>query len=35
LIKINFFLLKGCLLGAVPQGCFAGRHKDIDLGIKE
>jgi phosphorylcholine metabolism protein LicD len=33
--NINFFLLEGCLLGAVRQGCFAGRPKDIDLGIKE
>jgi phosphorylcholine metabolism protein LicD len=33
--KINFFLLEGCLLGAVRQGCFAGRPQDIDFGIKE
>jgi hypothetical protein len=33
--NINLFLLEGCLLGAVRQGCFAGRPKDIDLGIKE
>jgi len=33
--KIDFFLLKGCLLGAVRQESFAGRPSDIDLGIKE
>ena len=33
--KIDFFLTDGCLLGAVRQGCFAGRPKDLDLGIKE
>ena len=33
--KIDFFLLYGSLLGAVRQESFAGRPKDIDLGIKE
>ena len=33
--KIDFFLLGGCLLGAVRQESFAGRPSDIDLGIKE
>jgi len=33
--KINFFLVGGCLLGAVRQKSFAGRPSDIDLGIKE
>ena len=33
--KIDIFLLAGSLLGAVRQGSFAGRPKDIDLGIKE
>jgi|TARA_B100000315_G_scaffold253231_1_gene291639 hypothetical protein len=33
--KIDFFLVGGCLLGAVRQGSFAGRPSDIDLGIKE
>ena len=33
--KIDFFLMGGCLLGAVRQGAFAGRPKDVDLGIKE
>jgi len=33
--KINFFLLGGSLLGAVRQGSFAGRPKDVDFGIKE
>jgi len=33
--KIDFFLLEGCLLGAVRQESFAGRPTDIDLGIKE
>ena len=33
--KIDFFLLDGSLLGALRQGSFAGRPKDIDLGIKE
>ncbi len=34
-LKINFFLVGGCLLGAVRQESFAGRPTDIDLGIKE
>ena len=33
--KIDFFLLEGCLLGAVRQESFAGRPIDIDFGIKE
>ena len=33
--KIDFFLVAGCLLGAVRQGSFAGRPSDLDLGIKE
>jgi len=33
--KIDFFLIYGSLLGAVRQESFAGRPKDIDLGIKE
>ena len=33
--KIDFFLVGGCLLGAVRQESFAGRPSDIDLGIKE
>tara|TARA_Y100000294_G_scaffold52837_1_gene49828 strand:- start:377 stop:1141 length:765 start_codon:yes stop_codon:yes gene_type:complete len=33
--KIDFFLLDGSLLGAVRQESFAGRPKDVDLGIKE
>ena len=33
--KINFFLIAGTLLGAVRQESFAGRPKDIDLGIIE
>ena len=33
--KIDFFLVSGCLLGAVRQESFAGRPSDIDLGIKE
>ena len=33
--KIDFFLTSGSLLGAVRQESFAGRPKDIDLGIKE
>ena len=33
--KIDFFLIAGCLLGAVRQESFAGRPSDIDLGIKE
>ena len=33
--KIDFFLLYGSLLGAIRQESFAGRPKDIDLGIKE
>jgi len=33
--KIDFFLLYGSLLGAVRQESFAGRPKDVDLGIKE
>ena len=33
--KIDFFLLEGCLLGAVRQESFAGRPSDIDFGIKE
>ena len=33
--KIDFFLLEGCLLGAVRQESFAGRPADIDFGIKE
>jgi len=33
--KIDFFLVAGCLLGAVRQGSFAGRPGDVDLGIKE
>ena len=33
--KIDFFLLEGCLLGAVRQESFAGRPTDIDLGIRE
>ena len=33
--KIDFFLVAGCLLGAVRQGSFAGRPSDIDFGIKE
>jgi len=34
-LKIDFFLLEGCLLGAIRQESFAGRPKDLDLGIKE
>ena len=33
--KIDFFLTGGSLLGAIRQESFAGRPKDIDLGIKE
>jgi phosphorylcholine metabolism protein LicD len=33
--KINFFLFSGLLLGAVRQGAFAGRPKDLDIGILE
>jgi hypothetical protein len=33
--NIDFFLMGGSLLGAVRQGSFAGRPKDIDFGIKE
>ena len=33
--KIDFFLVAGCLLGAVRQGSFAGGPADINLGIKE
>ena len=33
--NIDFFLVGGCLLGAVRQESFAGRPTDIDLGIKE
>ena len=33
--KIDFFLVGGCLLGAVRQESFAGRPTDLDLGIKE
>ena len=33
--NIDFFLMDGSLLGAVRQGSFAGRPKDIDFGIKE
>ena len=33
--NIDFFLTGGSLLGAVRQGSFAGRPKDIDFGIKE
>ncbi len=32
---INFFLLSGMLLGGVRQASFAGRPKDIDIGIIE
>jgi phosphorylcholine metabolism protein LicD len=34
-LKIDFFLLEGCLLGAIRQESFAGGPKDLDLGIKE
>jgi hypothetical protein len=30
-----FFLDSGLLLGAVRQGCFAGRPKDLDIGVKD
>jgi len=33
--KIDFFLMGGCLLGAKRQESFAGKPKDLDLGIKE
>jgi len=33
--KIDFFLMSGSLLGAIRQESFAGRPKDVDLGIKE
>jgi len=33
--KIKFILLGGCLLGAIRQGNFAGRPKDIDFGLEE
>jgi len=33
--KIDFFLVGGCLLGAIRQESFAGNPGDIDLGIKE
>ena len=33
--KIDFFLVDGSLLGAMRQESFAGRPKDVDLGIKE
>ena len=33
--NIDFFLVGGCLLGAVRQESFAGTPSDIDLGIKE
>jgi len=33
--KIDFFLIGGCLLGAKRQESFAGKPKDLDLGIKE
>jgi hypothetical protein len=33
--KIDFFLMAGSLLGAIRQESFAGRPKDVDLGIKE
>ena len=33
--KIDFFLMCGCLLGAIRQESFAGRPTDVDFGIKE
>ena len=33
--RIDFFLVGGCLLGAIRQESFAGNPGDIDLGIKE
>jgi len=33
--KIDFFLMGGCLLGAIRQESFAGRPTDVDFGIKE
>ena len=33
--NIKIFLLEGLLLGAIRQGAFAGRPKDLDFGILE